>query len=55
MADREPKSSPRGRPRLWRAVLIASLVFVAILGAIAVTAMVSGERQSLEFDYEGFD
>ena len=49
------ESEPRERSRFVRILLIASLVFAAIVGGIAVTAMVSGDRQGLEFDYEGFD
>ena len=59
MADRDsfeqPKARGRERSSLPQGLLIAGLVFAAILGAIAVAAFVSGDRQSLEFDYEGFD
>lgn len=59
MADRERfaqrESHRRERSRLLRVLLLASLVFAVIVGGITVTAMVSGDRPSLEFDYEGFD
>jgi hypothetical protein len=45
----------RARSPVRRAFFIAILVFATIVSAIAVTALVSGDRQSLEFDYEGFD
>jgi hypothetical protein len=51
---KEETAKPR-RSRVVRALLIVSLVFAAIIGGIVITAMVSGERRGLEFDYEGFD
>jgi hypothetical protein len=51
----QEQSEGRARSPLRRALFIAVLVFAAIVGTIAVTAVFSGDRQSLEFDYEGFD
>ena len=59
MVDREPcepgESERPARSRVLRVLLIVTLVFAAIVGGIAITAMVSGDRPGLEFDYEGFD
>jgi hypothetical protein len=51
----QDESHGRKRSPLRRALLIGVLVFAVIVGAIAVTALVSGDQESLEFDYEGFD
>ncbi len=40
---------------LGPAIKIAGLAFALVLGAIAVTAWLSGEPEELPFDYEGFD
>jgi len=45
----KPKSS------FMTAIKIAGLVFALVLGSVAVTAWLSGEPETLPFDYEGFD
>lgn len=41
--------------RLMTAIKIGALVFALVLGAVAVTAWLSEEPETLSFDYEGFD
>lgn len=40
---------------LRRALKIAAVLFVLVLGAVAVTAWIAGDRTELPFLYEGFD
>lgn len=51
----QQQSRGRARSPLRRVMLVAAVVFALIVGGIVVTALISGDRESLEFDYEGFD
>ena len=54
----ESAAAEAGRPGsslLGRFLKMAVLLVALLLGAVAVTALISGEADDLAFDYEGFD
>jgi hypothetical protein len=40
---------------LLRVIKISAIVFLLVLGAIGVSARLSGDSRELPFEYEGYD